>query len=194
MWFSLADGRVLLPGGSVCVSYFGRECVLAVDSVTGVDGETLRRSDGVAVDLSSQLEQLSIQQSTPERSHDPSPLTPERSHDPSHLTPERSHDPSHLTPERSHDLSPMTPCEVSFTDGPLSEGCGRSSTDTFYSVCSSSTLSLCDPGERDQAEEGDEGSKVTYSMIGGLSGQLQVIRETIELPLKHPELFRNYGE
>lgn len=167
-----ADGRVLLPGGSVCVSYFGRECVLAVDSVTGVDGETLRRSDGVAVDLSSRLEQLSIQQSTPERSPDPSPLTPDRSHDP----------------------SPLTPCEVSFTDGPLSEGCGRSSTDTFYSVCSSSTLSLCDPGEQDQAEEGGEGSKVTYSMIGGLSGQLQVIRETIELPLKHPELFRNYGE
>ncbi len=189
----------------MCVSYFGRKCVLAVDSVTGVDGESLRRSDGVAVDLSSQLEQLSIQQSTPERSHDPSPLTPERSHDPSHLTPERSHDPSpltpegshdlsHLTPERSHDLSPLTQCEVSFTDGPLSEGCGRSSTDTFYSVCSSSTLSLCDPGEQDQTEEGGEGSKVTYSMIGGLSGQLQVIRETIELPLKHPELFRNYGE
>ncbi|KAF4104591.1 ATPase family gene 2 protein homolog A isoform X1 [Onychostoma macrolepis] len=176
------DGRVLLPGGSVCVSYFGRQCVLAVDSVTGVDGETLRRSDGVAVDLSSRLEQLSIQQSTPERSHDPSPLTPERSHDPSPLTPERSHDPS-----------PLTPCEVSFTDGPLSEGCGRLSTDTFYSVCSSSTLSLSDPGERDQAEEGGEGSKVTYSMIGGLGGQLQVIRETIELPLKHPELFKNYG-
>lgn len=31
-------------------------------------------------------------------------------------------------------------------------------------------------------------------MIGGLSAQLQVIRETIELPLKHPEIFRNYGE
>lgn len=36
-------------------------------------------------------------------------------------------------------------------------------------------------------------SKVMYSMIGGLSSQLDVIRETIELPLKHPELFSNYG-
>uniref|UniRef100_A0A672SMT1 AAA+ ATPase domain-containing protein n=1 Tax=Sinocyclocheilus grahami TaxID=75366 RepID=A0A672SMT1_SINGR len=168
------DGRVLLPGGSVCVSYFGRQCVLAVDSVTGVDGETLRRSDGVAVDLSSQLEQLSIQQRSPDPSHDLSPLTPDQSHDPSPLTPDRSHDPSPLTPDRSHRS-------------------GRSSTDTFYAVCSSSTLSVCDPGEQDESEEGGEGSKVMYSMIGGLGGQLQVIRETIELPLKHPELFRNYG-
>uniref|UniRef100_A0A672SQK2 AAA+ ATPase domain-containing protein n=1 Tax=Sinocyclocheilus grahami TaxID=75366 RepID=A0A672SQK2_SINGR len=262
---SLSDGRVLLPGGSVCVSYFGRQCVLAVDSVTGVDGETLRRSDGVAVDLSSQLEQLSIQQRspdpshdlsplTPDQSHDPSPLTPDRSHDPSpltpdrsrdpspltpdrsrdpsHLTPDRSHDPSHLTPDPSHDLSPLTP-DRSHDPSPLtpdpshdlspltpdrshdpspltpdpshdlspltpdpshtSDRSGRSSTDTFYAVCSSSTLSVCDPGEQDESEEGGEGSKVMYSMIGGLGGQLQVIRETIELPLKHPELFRNYG-
>uniref|UniRef100_A0A673HE44 non-chaperonin molecular chaperone ATPase n=1 Tax=Sinocyclocheilus rhinocerous TaxID=307959 RepID=A0A673HE44_9TELE len=209
--FSLSDGRVLLPGGSVCVSYFGRQCVLAVDSVTGVDGETLRRSDGVAVDLSSQLEQLSIQQRSPDPSHDPSPLTPDPSHDPSPLTPDRSHDPSPLTPDRSHDPSPLTPdpshdpspltpvstpCKLSdpvLSPSEASDRSGRSSTDTFYAVCSSSTLSVCDPGEQDEAEEGGEGSKVTYSMIGGLGGQLQVIRETIELPLKHPELFRNYG-
>uniref|UniRef100_A0A9J8BQ98 non-chaperonin molecular chaperone ATPase n=1 Tax=Cyprinus carpio carpio TaxID=630221 RepID=A0A9J8BQ98_CYPCA len=175
-----SDARVLLPGGSVCVSYFGRQCVLGVDSVTGVDGETLSRLDGVAVDLSSQLEQLSIQQSTPERSHDPSPLTPDRSHDPSPLSPVS-------TPCKPSDPV-LSPSEASFTDG-----CGRSPADTFYTVCSSTTLSVCDPDERDEAEEGAEGSKVTYSMIGGLSGQLQVIKETIELPLKHPELFKNYG-
>uniref|UniRef100_A0A8C1KA02 AAA+ ATPase domain-containing protein n=1 Tax=Cyprinus carpio TaxID=7962 RepID=A0A8C1KA02_CYPCA len=155
-------------------------CVLGVDSVTGVDGETLSRLDGVAVDLSSQLEQLSIQQSTPERSHDPSPLTPDRSHDPSPLSPVS-------TPCKPSDPV-LSPSEASFTDG-----CGRSPADTFYTVCSSTTLSVCDPDERDEAEEGAEGSKVTYSMIGGLSGQLQVIKETIELPLKHPELFKNYG-
>ncbi|KAL0175467.1 hypothetical protein M9458_027797, partial [Cirrhinus mrigala] len=177
-------GRVLLPGSSVSVSYFGRPCVLGVDSVTGVDGETLRRLDSVTVDLTSQLEQLSIHQSTPNRSHDPSPVTPDQSHDPSPLTPQS-------TPCKVSD-SILSPSEASFTDGPLSDQCGRSSTDTFYAVCGSTTLSLCDPGERDEGEEGDEGSKVTYSMIGGLSSQLQVIRETIELPLKHPELFRNY--
>ncbi|XP_073676354.1 ATPase family gene 2 protein homolog A [Garra rufa] len=181
----MLDGRVLLPGGSVSVSYFGRQCVLGVDSVTGVDGETLRRLDSVTVDLSSQLEQLSIHQSTPDRPHDPSPLTPDQSHEPSPLTPQS-------TPCKLSD-SVLSPSEASFTDSFLPDRCGRSSTDTFYAVCSSTTLSVCDPAERDEGEEGGEGSKVTYSMIGGLSGQLQVIRETIELPLKHPELFRNYG-
>lgn len=142
----MLDGRVLLAGGSVCVSYFGRRCVIGVDWIRGVDGET---QSSVVLDLSSQLEQLSIQQNT------------------------------------SHDLSPLTP-DPSF---PVSRVC-RSSTDTFYSVCSSTVLSLSDPNERD---EEDQGSKVTYSMIGGLSRQLKVIRETIELPLKHPELFKNYG-
>ncbi|XP_048045228.1 ATPase family protein 2 homolog isoform X2 [Megalobrama amblycephala] len=170
------DSRVLLPGGRVSVSYFGRNCVIGVDSVRGVDGETQTSvSDGAALDLSSQLEQLSIQHSTPNRSHDPSPLTSQPPSTPCKLS--------------NPVLSPSDP---SFTDSPLrlSPPAGRTSTDTFYTVCSSTTLSISEPAEQD---EGDERSKVTYSMIGGLSGQLQVIRETIELPLKHPELFKNYG-
>ena len=35
--------------------------------------------------------------------------------------------------------------------------------------------------------------EVTYEDIGGLKNELQKIRETIELPLKHPELFRHVG-
>lgn len=35
--------------------------------------------------------------------------------------------------------------------------------------------------------------EVTYEDIGGLKNELQRIRETIELPLKHPELFRHVG-
>lgn len=34
---------------------------------------------------------------------------------------------------------------------------------------------------------------VTYAEIGGLKEQLQLIRETIELPLKHPEVFAHLG-
>ncbi|ORD94763.1 PRS8 [Enterospora canceri] len=33
----------------------------------------------------------------------------------------------------------------------------------------------------------------TYSMIGGLDEQIKEIRETVELPIKHPELFENLG-
>ena len=34
---------------------------------------------------------------------------------------------------------------------------------------------------------------VTYESIGGFSAQMEIIRETIELPLKHPNLFRECG-
>ncbi|MEC7280392.1 MAG: AAA family ATPase, partial [Candidatus Thermoplasmatota archaeon] len=34
---------------------------------------------------------------------------------------------------------------------------------------------------------------ITYEDIGGIGQQLQKIREMIELPLKHPELFRRLG-
>lgn len=36
--------------------------------------------------------------------------------------------------------------------------------------------------------------KVTFESIGGLHKQVALVREMIELPLKHPEMFTNYGE
>jgi transitional endoplasmic reticulum ATPase len=39
----------------------------------------------------------------------------------------------------------------------------------------------------------EEVSGITYEDIGGLHDELQRIREMIELPLKHPELFRHLG-
>ncbi|HID05343.1 MAG TPA: AAA family ATPase [Candidatus Caldiarchaeum subterraneum] len=43
------------------------------------------------------------------------------------------------------------------------------------------------------AKRMEEISGVTYEDIGGLHEELQRIREMIELPLKHPELFRHLG-
>ncbi|MFX1252334.1 MAG: CDC48 family AAA ATPase [Promethearchaeota archaeon] len=39
----------------------------------------------------------------------------------------------------------------------------------------------------------DELSKVSYEDVGGLSQEIQKIREMVELPLKHPELFKKLG-
>ena len=33
----------------------------------------------------------------------------------------------------------------------------------------------------------------TYDMIGGLDKQIKEIKEVIELPVKHPELFESLG-
>lgn len=46
----------------------------------------------------------------------------------------------------------------------------------------------------DKPAEGFEGvRKISYEDIGGLKGELQNVRETIELPMRHPELFRKLG-
>lgn len=48
--------------------------------------------------------------------------------------------------------------------------------------------------ELDLAKQGEKrSSKVSYEDIGGLSGQVQRIREMIELPLKYPEVFERLG-
>jgi len=39
----------------------------------------------------------------------------------------------------------------------------------------------------------DQSEGITYEDIGGIGDQLQKVREMIELPLKHPELFRRLG-
>ncbi|PWR71083.1 CDC48 family AAA ATPase [Methanospirillum stamsii] len=46
----------------------------------------------------------------------------------------------------------------------------------------------------DKPISGFEGiSQITYEDIGGLRDELQRLRETIELPMRHPELFRHLG-
>jgi len=46
----------------------------------------------------------------------------------------------------------------------------------------------------DSPISGFEGiSQITYEDIGGLRDELQRLRETIELPMRHPELFRHLG-
>ncbi|WOF15718.1 CDC48 family AAA ATPase [Methanoplanus sp. FWC-SCC4] len=46
----------------------------------------------------------------------------------------------------------------------------------------------------DKPAAGFEGLKmISYEDIGGLKGELQNVRETIELPMRHPELFRKLG-
>jgi transitional endoplasmic reticulum ATPase len=46
----------------------------------------------------------------------------------------------------------------------------------------------------DKPAAGFEGVRyISYEDIGGLKGELQRVRETIELPMRHPELFRKLG-
>lgn len=129
--------------------------------------------------------------STPRRlAHIPSPSSPSTPFTPSY----NSQDPPAESGENAVSLESSLSLEVA-EKNPTAPPTGALSTDTFYCLSSSTKVSLKDRHRRSQEDPDAEtrGSKVTYSMIGGLSSQLDVIRETIELPLKHPELFSSYG-
>ena len=65
-------------------------------------------------------------------------------------------------------------------------------TDTEYCIVAPETIIHCDgdPVDREDEERMDE---VGYDDLGGVRKQLAMIREMIELPLRHPQLFRTLG-
>uniref|UniRef100_A0AAX7TK93 AAA+ ATPase domain-containing protein n=1 Tax=Astatotilapia calliptera TaxID=8154 RepID=A0AAX7TK93_ASTCA len=183
----ISAGNIVLPGNVVSLSYFGRSCSLRVETIKGEDGVTLQRpapllgaspeteessvmNDSTSAELSLQLSMLSV-----DDNHDATTDTP-RELGPAASTPCRQAQPLSLSSQ------PVAPSHNS-----LNPSAGLVDTAVSPEIRFKSRVGQTDP----DAEA--KGSKVTYSMIGGLSSQLDVIKETIELPLKHPELFSKYG-
>uniref|UniRef100_A0A3B3T3P5 vesicle-fusing ATPase n=1 Tax=Paramormyrops kingsleyae TaxID=1676925 RepID=A0A3B3T3P5_9TELE len=193
-------GKIILPGNLLSLYFFGRPCSLRVDALTGVDGVTLEGAppcgpeseplcseslalDPDATDVSLQLSSLNIEDA------DPGPIfsTPSKPQSPSLDTYDNANSSDSSLPV------PASPTEQAEGDRPceVPPG-GRESHDTFYFISTLTKIRFTkQPGQSE--EDTSEAPKVTYSMIGGLSNQLDIIREAIELPLKHPELFKSYG-
>lgn len=226
------DGRIVLPGNTLSVTFFGRPCNVIVEKIRGVDGLTLERTASHAkgdmtcsddtsalgsssLDVSLQLSLLKLEDqdksisescSTPSKPGEPAALsTPVRPGVPSPCVPVCGDSPlpsMPLTPSDalSESTASAEPWDVSPGQKQLNSDCastappgGVCGSDTFYCVAASTRLRFRDRKTREREQEAPEVPRVTYSMIGGLSNQLDTIRETIELPLKHPELFKSYG-
>ncbi|KAM9849540.1 ATPase family gene 2 protein homolog A [Aulostomus maculatus] len=214
-------GNIILPGNVLSLTYFGRSCALLVETVRGEDGVTLQRQalpsgvgpdteetsmmssvlDSSSADLSLQLSLLTVDDSdseAPGTPAEPAASTPHRPADrPSLPSPPTSITPS-CNPTAGSAGENAVSLENSFNSGPpekipTAPPGGAASTDTFYSLSCSTKVSFRDRMQQEDPDSETKRSKVTYSMIGGLSSQLDTIRETIELPLRHPELFSNYG-
>ncbi|GGN89690.1 CDC48 family AAA ATPase [Haloarcula pellucida] len=94
---------------------------------------------------------------------------------------------------------------VSFGLGPLSSMSGQKIPLKIADTDPTGTVVVTDsteiqvsekPAEQIRGEEGaaDRGSPdVTYEDIGGLDSELEQVREMIELPMRHPELFQQLG-
>ena len=93
---------------------------------------------------------------------------------------------------------------VSFGLGPLSSMSGQQIPLKIADTEPSGTVVITDsteveiseqPAEQltDQSSEERETPDVTYEDIGGLDDELEQVREMIELPMRHPELFQQLG-
>src|SRR6056297_3421476 len=94
---------------------------------------------------------------------------------------------------------------VSFGLGPLSSMSGQKIPLRIAETAPSGTVVVTDQTEiqvsekpAEQIREGEgapdrESPDVTYEDIGGLDNELEQVREMIELPMRHPELFQQLG-
>ena len=60
-------------------------------------------------------------------------------------------------------------------------------------VTGGTQIVLRDSPRKEKTKKGNTGQQITYDDVGGLNEELKRIREMIELPLKHPELFDRLG-
>ena len=60
-------------------------------------------------------------------------------------------------------------------------------------VTGGTQIVLRDSPRKERSKKGTTGQQITYDDVGGLDEELKRIREMIELPLKHPELFDRLG-
>ena len=61
-----------------------------------------------------------------------------------------------------------------------------------YCIVGPDTIIYCE-GEPIKREQGTEESEISYDNVGGCQKQLFQIREVVELPLRHPQLFNTVG-
>ncbi|XP_078602105.1 ATPase family gene 2 protein homolog A-like [Branchiostoma floridae x Branchiostoma japonicum] len=199
------DSKILIPGNSIQLMYYGKPCVLTVCKCCGVDGRTqtdrcpeektvakskenTMLADGMAKltleDGQTQQTAESVAENTADSLYHGDPVI-----------------------QNLEEIYEETPCEQETTKKPSSkyedasagqDTNGRKETMSqvkklgpFYYVTSETKLVIdagSDRGTKDEEKEG-----MTYDMIGGLSKELSIIRDMVELPLTSPEAFRSLG-
>ncbi|XP_066089702.1 ATPase family gene 2 protein homolog A isoform X1 [Saccopteryx bilineata] len=216
------DGKIVLPGNFLYITFYGRPCKLQVLRVKGADGMILRRlqsdpdadgqgvasrrssAEASALDMSFQLSQLDLEE----------PRVPAPS-----MTPGKPVDDRKIN-KAGDSLSDVTQSPGSSSGLGLEEVTGlecsfvsaREGNESLVNEerllksaslgakCNTDTFYFLSSTTRVnftkvgvKSKEQDKQFKVTYDMIGGLNDQLNSIREIIELPFKEFDLLKNYG-
>nr|XP_005290405.1 ATPase family protein 2 homolog isoform X3 [Chrysemys picta bellii] len=213
------DGKIVLPGNLLHLTFYGKPCNLMVTRVKGTDGALLKMQRSTvfsetqepvlektdletsALNLSLQLRKLDIEDNQEGASTStPCKLMAQSSPVTSNAVVIGGEQDYDRTDEFSNkgnvrdliDGSESIRDEDSMRLLRTGNTGAKCNLDTFYFISSKTRVNFVE-NRIIATEEHDSKSILTYDMIGGLSSQLQTIRETIELPLKQPELFKCYG-
>ncbi|XP_019624391.1 PREDICTED: LOW QUALITY PROTEIN: spermatogenesis-associated protein 5-like [Branchiostoma belcheri] len=210
--------QILIPGNSIQLAYYGKPCVLTVGQTCGVDGrtQTNRCPEENILAKSSLVEEQT--QGSEENTTLPGAmgkLTLEDGHLNAKSEPTFAENKtdcfSHRDPlvqnlemtyeerlcEQVNTNDSSAKCEEfdgsaqQNTDGTKEEMIQRKTHGPFYYVTSETKLVIDAGGDRATKDDGQEG--MSYDMIGGLSRELSIIRDMVELPLTCPEAFRSLG-
>ncbi|CAN0176772.1 unnamed protein product [Ectocarpus sp. 6 AP-2014] len=82
--------------------------------------------------------------------------------------------------------------EIRVSGGGERDDDGEGGEEAQYCVVTEETVIDCE-GEPIKREDDDRLNEVGYDQVGGCSRQVEGIRELIELPLRHPEIFNRVG-
>ncbi|XP_039397916.1 ATPase family protein 2 homolog isoform X1 [Mauremys reevesii] len=212
------DGKIVLPGNLLHLTFYGKPCNLMVTKVKGTDGALLKMQRSTvfgetqepvlektdletsALNLSLQLRKLDIEDNQ-EGESTSTPCKPIAQSSPVTsnavvIGGEQDYDRTDEFCDEGNvrdlvDGFESIRDEDSVRLPPTGNTGAKCNLDTFYFISSRTRVNFME--NRTIATEEPYLSTLTYDMIGGLSSQLQTIRETIELPLKQPELFKCYG-
>ncbi|CAM5140173.1 unnamed protein product [Natator depressus] len=213
------DGKIVLPGNLLHLTFYGKPCNLMVTRVKGTDGVLLKMQSSTvfsetqetvlektdletsALNLSLQLRKLDIEDNQEGASTStPCKLMAQSSPVTSNavvIGGEQDYDRTDEFCDEGNvrdliDGSELIRDKDSMRLLPIGKTGAKCNLDTFYFISSRTRVNFIE-NRTIATEEHDCKPNLTYDMIGGLSSQLQTIRETIELPLKQPELFKCYG-
>ncbi|XP_013915268.1 PREDICTED: spermatogenesis-associated protein 5 isoform X2 [Thamnophis sirtalis] len=211
------DGKIVLPGNFLQITFYGRSCDLKVTKVKGMDGVLQEMQDVLKIPQELPLENLTsshfnisiefgklvitdndVSTSTPCKHEDHIIYMNDSLNSMGHeaLSPDPAAEILDGDESNLHSESIISQdCEKGFAgEGlPLTDKTGLTQNwETFYFISSRTRVSFIQPQVK-KTEEYNLEPKATYDSIGGLSNQLKTIKEMIELPLKQPDLFRKYG-
>ncbi|KAG8454106.1 hypothetical protein GDO86_000663, partial [Hymenochirus boettgeri] len=209
----LMDGKIILPGNLLILTFYGKPLSLQITTVKGFDGGRQETLPSMSFEHEATIERTNLDTSTVDISLHLSVLDIGGSQNNTTSTPCRDDvcrvslssvdtmSETSLKDEDTggHQSSQSTECALpndicnKILINPHNTSGLKNNSDTFYCISSKSKIKYKEQKPMLESKEEEGRTKVTYDMIGGLRTQLNEVREMIELPLKQPEVFRHYG-